>query len=107
MSKTPNFGLDFYQDLKELNQLRVGLSPLTQHKYLHNFSNVTNNTCICGITEDTTHFFRECPLFLTQRRVLCHDIYRLTNLNLILVPRNQVGHVLLYGSESLTDAKNK
>ena len=87
--------------IKEIDQLRVGLIPLTQHKYLHNFSIITDGAYICGRTEDTTHFFRECPLFLTQRRVF-PEIYRLTDLNLFLVPKDHMVNILLYGSKSLT-----
>ena len=64
ISKTANFGLTFYDELKEINQLRVGLSPLTQHKFLHHFTDIINDHCICGRPEDCTHFFRECLLFL-------------------------------------------
>ena len=105
--KTSNFGLSFYEDIKEINLLRVGLSPLTQHKYLHHFSNITDDLCICGTTEDTTHFFRECPLFLPQRRILCSEIFRLTGLNLILIPRNAFAQTLLYGNDLLGDEMNK
>ena len=77
ISKTINFGLKFYDDLKEINQLRVGLSPLRQHKFLHHFTDIANDACICGKPEDSTHFFRECPLFLPYRRVLCSKIFTL------------------------------
>ena len=106
-NKTLNFGFNFYEDLKEINQLRVGLSPLTQHKYLHHFSNIVDEFCICGMPEDTTHFFRECPLFLPQRRILCNDIFMLTGLNLILIPRKDFANTLLFGSNLFSDEKNK
>ena len=106
MAKTVNFGLCFYEDLKEMNQLRVGLSPLTQHKYLHNFSNIINDICICGMPEDTTHFLRECPLFLPQRRILCSEIFTLTGVNLILIPRKNFTKLLLFGSNLFSDEKN-
>ena len=105
--KTANFGLNFYENLKEINQLRVGLSPLLQHKFLHHFAATTSDTCICGKPEDTTHFFRECPLFLPQRRVLCSEIFRLTGMNLILIPRNDFAHILLFGCNLQSDEKNK
>ena len=107
IGKTANFGLDFYKDLKEINQLRVGLSPLTRHKFLHHFTDTTDDVCLCGRPEDSTHFFRECPLFLPQRRVLCSEIFRLTGLNLILIPRNVFAQLLLFGSNLLSDEKNK
>ena len=107
VNKTLNFGLSFYEDLKELNQLRVELSPLTRHKFLHHFRNITNDICNCGIPEDTTHFFRECPLFLPQRRILCSEIFKLTGLNLILVPRKDFTNTLLFGSNLFSDEKNK
>ena len=106
-NKSFNFGLNFYDELKEINQLRVGLSPLTQHKFLHNFSEIISDACLCGRPEDSTHFFRECPIFLPQRRVLCSEIFRLTDLNLLLLPRKDFAQILLFGSNLLNNEKNK
>ena len=106
-SKTNNFGPNFYEDLKDINQLQVELSPLTQHKYLNNFSNILNDTCMCGRPENSTHFFRECPFFLPQRKILCRKIFELTGLNLLLIARNDFTQILLHGSNLLNDDRNK
>ena len=52
-------------------QLRVGLSPLRQHKVRHMFADTPTDSCSCGIgTEDTKHFLFSCLLYANQRAIL-------------------------------------
>ena len=56
----------------ELNLLRdfvsTRLSHLREHKFKHNFQEISNPFCNCGHSmESTTHFFLHCPLFINER----------------------------------------
>ena len=49
---------------ESLFQLRVGLSPLRYHKKHHNFTDSPSDTCICGMSVETTeHFLIYCNLY--------------------------------------------
>ena len=90
-----------------LFQLRVGLSPLRNHKKRHNFIDTPSDTCYCtqGV-ENTTHFLFECPFYASQRATLAGSVIQiLLNKNL-----NHLGNqerLYLYGHESLNDTDNK
>ena len=93
--------------IKWLYQLRVGLSPLNQHKKKHNFSDTPSEKCsTCNVTEDIEHFLLVCVNHEIHRDVL----FRVVN---EIFPRfehlqcNEKVKVLLYGENSLTNGQNK
>ena len=63
------FGIYDPIGLSYLTQIRVGLSKLSLHKFLHNFRDIVNLICPTndGI-EDVEHFLLLCPSFEIQRR---------------------------------------
>ena len=70
-SKTNNFGLHFFDDMKYINQLRVGLSFLKKHMFYRNFKHITSPICSCGKIENSWHFLYECPLFFYMNEKNC------------------------------------
>ena len=105
--KVKNYYISFTNEIKHINQLRVGLSPLNEHKFNHKFANTTSPLCFCKkSTEDILHFLRYCPLRVSQKRKLYRDILRDTNVNLLLVPETDFVRLLLYGDSNFTDEIN-
>ena len=71
--------------LRNLFQLRVGLSPLRGHKCCHNFIDTRSSICHCnqGI-EDPNHFLFSCPFYTNLRATLVtsvNEILHRVNLN--------------------------
>ena len=105
-TKVNNFNINSYQDIKYINQLRVGLSGLNKHRFNHKLRGI-QPYCSCGAIEDTLHFLRMCPQFHTQRCRLCCNIFQKTSLNLLFSSPHSYCKILLYGCETLSDAQNK
>ena len=62
------FGIHDPIGLSYLSQIRVGLSKLNFHKFMHNFRDTINPSCPTNdAIEDTKHFLLLCPSFETQR----------------------------------------
>ena len=102
------FNLSDRQGLKWIFQIRVGLSQLKAHKLKHNFSDITNDTCSCNLSGETTyHFLITCPNFNTIRQDL------LTKVKTILLPKNinfdnlDIVTLLLYGHKDLEFSENR
>ena len=88
--------------LRYLYQLRVGLSPLKCHKWLHNFIDIPSGVCHCnqGI-EDTSHFLLLCPSCVIQRVTLVSSVNEI----LLKANKNNLESQLqlhLYGDPSIT-----
>lgn len=105
-TKVNNFKITGYQDVKYINQLRVGLSALNKHRFDHNFAGIAP-FCSCGKVEDTIHYLRSCPQFHPQRVRLCHQIFQKTSLNMIFCSPSTFCKTLLYGNERFSDEQNK
>ena len=101
------FGIHDSLGIRRLFQLRVGLSPLLEHKNNHNFLDTPSDKCItCNRTENLEHFFLYCARFVSPRRLLFTSIQSL-NINFeLLEPRDKI-KFLLYGDSSLDLARNK
>ena len=105
------FNLHDPNGVKYIYQLRVGLSPLREHKYRHNFLDTPCDLCSCGTgVESTEHFLLKCPSFMEPRK----DLLQITNL--LVEPKIQSLHtldntclteILLYGHKSLNPSQNK
>ena len=91
--------------LRNLFQLRVGLSKLRHHKKRHNFLDTPSDHCLCktGI-EDCDHFFLVCPFYNSIRTVLqtkVNGILLKNDINLVLTT-----DVFLYGHKPLSTKDN-
>ena len=99
------FGIHDPVSLRNLFQLRVGLSVLRCHKKRHNFIDTPSDTCICKLgAEDTDHFFLYCPFYDSHRIVLrtkVNAIFSRGDLNLVVS-----SNLYLYGHDSLSPQDN-
>ena len=100
------FNLHDTDGVKFLYQLRVGLSPLREHKNRHNFLDTPCSLCSCGTgTETTEHFLLKCPSYAKPRQ----DLF--STINSYIEPNHQSVHDLvdtfLYGHKTLNPAQNK
>jgi len=93
--------------IKCLYQLRVGLSPLYDHKMRHKFRDTLSSNCIvCKQTENCEHFFLFCTLFNESRLTFLNSVSNLyPNLH-NLSHKDQV-KLFLYGHTSLNFNINK
>ena len=61
-----------------MTRLRLGLSHLREHKFIHKFQNCINPLCSCGTDiESTSHFFLHCPLFDDKRIILLSTLSKI------------------------------
>ena len=59
---------------RPLTRLRLGLSPLHEHKFRHCFQDTLNPLCECAKDiESTMHFFLYCTNFLILRQTLSEN----------------------------------
>ena len=103
------FNIHHPTGLRLLTQLRLGLSDLSAHKYLHNFVDSNDPSCrICfdGI-EDTTHFLLECKAFVSFRTTLINTVSELLGIHMLDLIDEQRCKILLYGHCDRSDAINK
>ena len=106
--KKPLYDIHDPKGVKILFQLRVGLSPLKDHKKRHNFKDTSFAICRCLTHAETTdHFLLNCNLYTEAR----HDIFQVVNSILetsgLHLPNNtQVVKLLLYGHETLCVVDN-
>jgi len=101
------FDIHDNEGIKWLYQLRVGLSPLNQHKNSHNFTDTPSNKCTaCNTVEDTQHFLLNCSIYDESR----NELFRSLN---ILLPNffdlndTYKTNLLLYGDKGLAYDVNK
>ena len=102
------FGIHLPIGSKRLFQLRVGLSPLKKHKYVHIFKD-TPCRCDCGLgPEDTQHYLLNCPLFFAQRAPFLESISNILSEKEIANQNLQeLLHTCLYGHSNLSNEANK
>jgi hypothetical protein len=77
------------------SRLRMQLSSLNQHLCRKNI--VDSPSCICGLTESTTHYLFHCPRYTAQRQMY------ITSIN---VPINLTTEILLFGSPKVAPNQN-
>ena len=85
--------------IKWIFQLRVGLSPLKNHKKLHKFHDTPDDTCLCGLHSETTcHFLLHCPNFIFHRHELLAIVNPILHVHVTgFVDDMKLVHLLLYG----------
>ena len=84
-----------------LFQLRVGFSPLREHKRRHNFRDTPSDACNCqNDVETTSHFLLHCNLYAGARNSLNNDINSLLeSKELVLLDDGQRVKFRLYGHD--------
>ena len=87
--------------------LRVGLSPLRDHKFKYGFSDTSNRLCIvCNTTEDTEHFLLLCRAFTPLRSTLLQKVSDILEFEVSNIPRRSLVNILLFGKEDIPINKN-
>ena len=101
------FGIHDPSGLRNLFQLRDGLSPLRYHKKCHNSIDTPSDKCSCDRRpDDINHFLFSCPLYAACRLTLTTDVMKILqkyNLNHL---QNQ-SHLYLYGHRNINFADNR
>ena len=101
----PIFGIHDPVSLRNLFQLRVGLSKLRHHKKRHNFLDTPTDQRLCNTgIEDCDHFFLLCPFYNSLRIVLqtkVNEILLKNGINLVLT-----SEIYLYGHKPLSVTKH-
>ena len=105
--KVNNFGLCYVREVKFINQLRLGLSLLSEHKCRHNFLDTPLPFCLCGGTEDTFHFLCECVFHSHFRNLLYQTITLVSGIDPNSLAMDACLKLLLYGDPSIPEDKNK
>ena len=101
------FGIFNPISVQRLSQLRVGLSPLLEHKNNHNLLDTPSNICTtCNSPENLEHFFLYCICFVEFRLNLRNTIVLLSR-NVLLLESNEKTRFLLYDDKLLSNATNK
>ena len=105
------FNLHDPDGVKFIYQLRVGLSPLREHKNRHNFLDTPSGRCSCGTgIESTVHFLLICPLYTAPREELFETIRPFFEPKLQPMhtfDQNSLIEILLRGHEDLSSLQNK
>ena len=92
--------------IKLLIRLRVGLSPLPEHKFKHSFQDTLNPICNCGEDiETTSHYLLHCPDYLHERKTLLNTVSCIVP-NIFDFNNDQLTEILLYGKEDLDNINN-
>ena len=69
------FGIHDPFGLRNLFQMRVGLSSLRYHKNCHHFPDTPSDKCLCNYgTEDIHHFLFLCPFYAIHRPTLISSV---------------------------------
>ena len=101
------FNVDSSEGLKFLTRIRLGLSQVADHKFIHNFQDCVNLVCSCGQEiETSTHFLLHCFNYHRARQTLFEKVKKIDSS--ILKQRDQVKtKILLFDDEKLKAAQNK
>ena len=92
---------------KLLTKLRLGLSPLHEHKFRHCFQDTLNPLCECAKDiESTMHFFLHCTNFLIPTQILFQKIRNIDN-NILSQSETQLTQTLLYGNQNYHPSINR
>ena len=93
--------------VKLLTRLWLQFSHLNEPKFRHSSKDCVSPMCDCGAeTETTSHFFLRCQFFANERQKLRDDVYQL-DASIKHLNEESLIDVLLYGSDSFDDSKNK
>ena len=96
------------ESFRFFTQLRLGLSALRAHKFLHKFADVKDQNCLISYdcVEDTTHFLLECKVFATHRTTLLDTVSNLLGFSVSCVCADALCTILLYGHRERDSAVN-
>ena len=94
--------------MKQLFQLRVGLSPLRHHKKRHNFQDTPVDKCKCLLSAETTdHFLLHCNIYTEVRLAMFQKLNPILEANNLNLQDLNLVDLLLYGSDVLSWDTNR
>ena len=101
MSPNPIYGIHNPVGLKYLTRLRVGLSHLRLHKYLHKFKDTVSKFCSCSNStpETVEHYLLHCPSYNVIRSDLFEKLKQIISLT-TLISSSYTCNLLLYGNSN-------
>ena len=80
--------------VRNFTRLRVGFSPLNEHRFRHNFD-CLSPLCVCGKgNEDTEHFLLHCPLFDNARSNLFGQLGDIPKLEFSVLDNEALSNLL-------------
>ena len=83
--------------------LRLGLSHVREHKFLHHFNDTLNPLCPCNSeVELVFHFFLHCHFFDNERIILMNEILNIDP-DINLLDDISISNLLLYGSKKYSN----
>ena len=105
------YGIHDLHGVRRLTQLRVGLSPLREHRFKHNFVNTNDPMCLSndGI-ENTVHFMLLCQEYTVHRAVLLGKVTPICasyGVDCNTFDNEELLRLLLYGNDAFNESSNK
>ena len=102
----PIYGIIDPKGTRRLYQLRLGLSPLLDHKKKHNFIDTPSDICTnCNLPETLEHFFLFCCRYTLARNNLFSDVIPFKS-DFQSLQSSDKTKFLLYGDKSLNNGIN-
>ena len=103
----PVYNVHNVTGVRNLTRLRVGFSPLNEHRFRHNFD-CLSPLCVCGKgNEDTEHFLLHCPLFDNARSNLFGQLGDIPKLEFSVLDNEALSNLLLFGDRKLNIVSNR
>ena len=107
-SKKEYFGIVERDKIRYITLLRMGLSPLREHKFNKNVKDTSDPFCrVCGIIESMEHFLLHCNAFCLVRSTLVQNVSNNLGYDLLNIPNKKKIEVLLYGDSNLEGELNR
>ena len=101
------FDIHNHLGIKFLKKLRLGISPLHEHKFRHCFQDNLNTLCECAKDiESTMHCFLHCTNFFIPGQTLFQKIRNIDD-NILSQSETKLTQTLLYGNQIYHPAINR
>ena len=99
------YGIHDLHGVRRLTQLRVGLSPIREHRFKHNFLNTNDPMCLSndGI-ENTVHYMLLCQEYTVHRAALLGKVTPICasyGVDCNTFDNEEPLRLLLYGNDAL------
>ena len=104
-------GIHNHSGVCELSQLRLGSSPLREHRFTHDFLDTTDPMCLSNdVIETTIHFMLLCQEYAIHRAVLLGKINPFCasyGVDCSMLNDQELLALLLYGNDAFNETSNK
>ena len=94
--------------MEYLTRLRLGLSHLNNHKFIHNFQDCLNPLCPCSLeVESNIDYFLRCRYYNDIRKTLLNTVKKITSISVSNLSDEYLGNLLMYANLSYGFKKKK